>query len=81
MLTQHDERSDGEELALPVLHGLEPEVRCGEELPRGDGLGAALQSLLLVVLGRAEKQVGQGRRRYGAMDRLCGTALERTAPP
>ena len=67
---KHGQDGHGQELALPVLHGLEPELGAGDEAPERNGCGAVLQ-LLLVELGVAaegvedkgeQKQPEQGQR-------------------
>jgi hypothetical protein len=71
--TEHDEAADGEELALPVLHGLEPEVRRAQELPGRDRRRPLLQRLLLVVVRRPAQDVPDERQpeeREQTIDRL-----------
>jgi hypothetical protein len=51
---QHDDGSDGEELALPVLEGLEPELGGAHELPRADAGGAVLVLFGAVLMGTGD---------------------------
>jgi hypothetical protein len=63
---QHDDRADGEELALPVLERLEPELGGTDELPRADA-GLAVRVLLGRVLpGAGDGMADEGRRRTSA---------------
>jgi hypothetical protein len=57
---EHDQGADRQELALPVLHGLEPELRAGHEPEQREGCLAVLD-LLLVVLGVTTQGVQQER--------------------
>src|SRR6478609_5804984 len=50
-----DDRADGEELALPVLEGLEPERAGPDELERGDRRLVVLARLGVELRGAAER--------------------------
>src|SRR5688500_15013351 len=49
---EHHQREDGQELALPVLEGLKPELTRAQELQRREGV-SPMSQLLLIELTRS----------------------------
>ena len=84
---QKDQGADRQELALPVLEGLEPEVGGEHEAQRGDGLPTLRDVLAVVLLGTAQ-DVGNQRRheecdegdRQGVRIELPGDASDAGGP-